>query len=305
MSMRITIMDKRFNNPRPFKQYKPIYTQHANNDSIYVPSSKHVSRRSQSPFRKYEECIKQKMASSSPKCQSLERKKANIYQENFVNIKRLEDFKSGFPAKDQSSFHRNEHFFDFLSNSSLKIKDDKEEQNFIFCSSCITTKLNTNREQIENFETLKIEEPLGTPDPEEKRFDFYDDKNIDIHLNPETSEQFIDLLVAEDKLLRKKIANCKIDEKTKKKLDRLKELRERYNEFKQSKRKIVQIPITHETSQRNKMANLPPRQFSNANIAQISSKPMRKKFSLGLSKVKSLSDPDFSLELSRHPLVKE
>ncbi|RNA23425.1 hypothetical protein BpHYR1_052846 [Brachionus plicatilis] len=294
MSLRITYMDKRFNNPRSLRHYKPIYMPNTSNESIYVRPSKHVSRRSQSPFRKYEECIKQKMASTSPKCESLERKKSDIVGQNHDN------------KEEQTIFYKNKYFLNLSPKTRPPVekKIQPQEQNDVLCSNCMT-KINKDKENVKIFETLKIEEPLGTPDPEEKILDFFDDSSFDIHLDPEKAEQFMNLLIAEDELLRKKIANGQMDEKTIKRLERLSELRKKYCDFKKSKRKIVEIPIIHEKSQPNEWKISPPRQFSNANISKISSKPMRKKVDFGLNKIKSLSDPNFSLELSKHPLVRE
>lgn len=87
------------------------------------------------------------------------------------------------------------------------------------------------------------EPPLGTPDKSLLNdsdgkigygFSFESgDSQLNIELNPETAEQFIDLLIAEDKLLRKKIAEGDMDPKTIRKLERLTELRLKYAKFKE------------------------------------------------------------------------
>jgi hypothetical protein len=112
-----------------------------------------------------------------------------------------------------------------------------------FCNRCRSVVSRRNEEEHETFVPIKMEiktaqPPLGAPDnrlftAEKKvRFDF-DDSLSDIDLNPETAEQFIDLLIAEDSLLRNKIRSGDVDPQTLRKLERLTELRLKYIKYKQ------------------------------------------------------------------------
>jgi len=97
-------------------------------------------------------------------------------------------------------------------------------------------------------------------------------------LSPETAEQFMDILVAEDVILRKKIADGQVDDKILKGLERLTELRHKYMKYKENEKKVKKDASKH----------------------LLSYKPtvLRQKSAV------SFSDPSFSQELKRHPLVK-
>jgi hypothetical protein len=72
------------------------------------------------------------------------------------------------------------------------------------------------------------------------RFDFDDDSLVNIELNPDTAEQFIDLLILEDSALRRKIAEGDMDPKTLAKLDRLTELRHKYLKYREERTRLRQ-----------------------------------------------------------------
>ena len=124
------------------------------------------------------------------------------------------------------------------------------------CPKCHTTIASTDNLAVKSPQPQQQQQvktgqmPIGTPDsqqlsvpnaatnsPEAKkvRFDFDDDALVDnIELDPETAEQFIDLLILEDGLLRRKIADGDVDQQTLRKLERLTELRAKYIRYKEA-----------------------------------------------------------------------
>ncbi|CAF0962362.1 unnamed protein product [Brachionus calyciflorus] len=315
MSLRITVVDSRRQQTRSpmnrtLREYRPLYAQNSNNNSsFYIRSPKHVSRRSKSPFQKYEECIKAKIISPSPNNQS------NKSQELNLNCK--------MPSSEQSN-----------NKNTDQIKDDEKS---ILCSVCRSKLIEEKKDEIEKPKKIEClldskeknltksipivrhipltvkkikpiisQPPLGSIDFDNKKINFDDDSFFDVHLDPKTAEQFINLLIMEDTMLRRKIAEGQVDDQTMRKLERLTELRKKYIEYKNSQEKFVEIPIVHEKSKIDiKTIPPPPEEFKNPAVFKLASKPLNKKSSFGSSKVKSLSDPAFSHELSRHPLVRE
>lgn len=319
MSMRITVIDNRpvTKSPqsRPLREYRP----NVNLKNFYIRSPKHVSRRCKSPFEKYEECVKQKMSSFSPNNDDLSFHKSNKSSTDstisFKAVNKYEDFvvEKVDHLNNETAFYQRKYMLN-LSPTCFerveKVGKEKEKENYVLCARCKAkiqeevVRKEEPKEQVKKLETIVSQVPLGTLLPEEKSIVFEQDELVDI--NPETAEQFIDLLIAEDEMLRRKIAEGQVDEKTMKRLEKLSELRKKYIEFKNSKVNFVEIPIVHEKTILEKI-NIPPppKEFSSKQVTNKVNGLTFKKLNLGLSKVKSLSDPAFSLELSQHPLVRE
>ena len=129
---------------------------------------------------------------------------------------------------------------DTLSNRPVANNENLFESTLTSSNCGRTSCMNSLMQKSSDIKT--VQPPLGTSDNQvevktvEKkvRFDFDDDSLINIELNPDTAEQFIDLLILEDSLLRKKISEGDVDPKTFRKLERLTELRFKYLKYKEA-----------------------------------------------------------------------
>ena len=159
-------------------------------------------------------------------------------------------------------------------------------------------------------EVTSQQPPLGTPEHLETEKEDHknnldscsdndDDPFTDINVNPETVEQFINLLIAEDKMLRKKIADGHVDEKCLKRLERLTELRQKYLKFKEQQK------IDSENEYILENENICSKQIKapiNEKSQTIKPRYIPKK---GILCARSLSDAAFSAELKFHPLIQD
>ena len=151
--------------------------------------------------------------------------------------------------------------------------------------------------------------PLGTPEHFEAEeghknildlcSDNDDDPFTDINVNPETAEQFINLLIAEDKMLRKKIAEGHVDEKCLKRLERLTELRQKYLKFKEQQKMNGENESILETQSTCPKQDKTP---INEKAQAIQTRYTPKK---GILCARSLSDATFTAELKFHPLIQD
>ncbi len=146
--------------------------------------------------------------------------------------------------------------------------------------------------------------PLGVPEYPSQNGSLLNFEDVEI--NPATAEQFIDILIAEDVMLRKKIADGHVDENTLKRLERLTELRQKYMKYKDEQKNQAQNIKPNETLNEETKSKEELKEIENneENIQQSKHIQSYKPLMIKAKSVISLSDPAFSNELKLHPLVK-
>ena len=222
----------------------------------------HISRKPKSPFRKYESCV----------------------SESFKTTKL---FKSC-----NSDIQMTKEFDDLTTNCANKVP---QTPNWLLTNEFGTKSVIKNEERIVKIEIVNNKSQISRETnhslcskcnsrPE------YDNKNVHfdgpeksklnkIELSPKTAEQFMDILIAEDVILRKKIADGQVDDKVLKGLERIADLRQKYMKYKDDEK------IKNKKDENKHLFSYKPIMFRHKSAV-------------------SLSDPAFSQELKRHPLVK-
>ena len=202
------------------------------------------------------------------------------------------------------------------ANCKAKLENKKATKALALTPSMQRKNVHFNTDSCESTskEVVTKQPPLGVPDHSDDANSKTDGlQNCDeIELNPETAEQFIDILIAEDVILRKKIADGHVDEKTMKRLERLTELRQKYMKYKEEQYQAKNAAENDVAPPKEKQVaeekNCKP--LTNAaSPTNVTKHPKHiqyyKPLLLGMSRsVTSLSDPAFSNELKLHPLVK-
>ena len=258
MSMRISVVET-----APTKnQNVTTKTYRGSSRSDFYIRPHHMSRKPKSPFRKYESCVSESFKTT---------KYLNQCSIDMQMVKTIEDLAKESIAKmpqapnwlltnescTKSQINNEERIVKIeIVNNKCQIS---KEANNSLCSKC---KSRTDYEK----KTVHFDENSNKKSKLDK-----------IELSPKTAEQFIDILVAEDVILRKKIADGQVDDKVLKGLERISELRQKYMKYKDD--------------EKNKKGE-------NKNLLSYKPIMFRQKSAV------SFSDPAFSQELKRHPLVK-
>jgi hypothetical protein len=265
--MRISVVEKNSTNKHQNSPSSIAKTRTGHKRSprseFYIRSD-HISRKPKSPFRKYESCVSETFKSTNY---------LSSYDASEMEMsKRLEDLV--FPCVDNTPQTPNHP----ITKESTTISDIKNEERIVKIE-IVNQRSQVSRET-KNFFYCNCKSKLE----HEKKIVHFDESDQEksqldnMKLSPETAEQFMDILVAEDVILRKKIADGQVDDKILKGLERLTELRQKYMKYKEDEKKVKKDESKH--------------------LLSYNPMVLRQKSSV------SLSDPSFSQELKRHPLVK-
>lgn len=218
MSLRIGIPEDR-SRKSPARSFVPSSPPSSGN--FYIKSTGHVSRRNKSPFQKYEQCVKNSALSPRPPLPSLKKTLIDSSIVNKVPCKQVNKFEdlviaavNSAPLSQENNLicYKKRYLVNLSDsswnlcnivnesiNSSSPIKHEEKEN--LLCSRC-KSKVNEeeNKKSVRFGDEVVItkQPPLGAP------VDFEDKSWDDIKIDQETAEHFMDLLIAEDKLLRKK-----------------------------------------------------------------------------------------------------
>ena len=247
MSMRISVVEKPIlNKAHPINNsYSYAECERPPRSEFYIRSN-YISRKPKSPFRKYESCVSGSF-------------KATTYptREGLATASSVQEANNRILTKQATNSIQNEDGIVIIEIVNNKSKS-------LCCNYC---KARMEPKSV-HFEKT-IEEKLTS-------------KLDGIKLSPETAEKFVDILVAEDVMLRNKIADGQVNEEVLKRLERLTEMRQKYMKYKEKREQQKKISGVLNSNQMKSHRSL---------------SAMRKS-------VVSLSDPAFIQELKRHPLVK-
>jgi hypothetical protein len=324
---------------------KPFYIRSVN-----------MSRKGASPFRKYEECVKQKLLSNRAQSTPIQQhhhheslvKNVRIEIEPIDSLKIVDNLNKLIIEcfDDASNLYQNcassssSNVICYKNNYNFNISDSnfnllKETHNSestinnnILTSSVIindaqepnkqkneghlqsvktvhtpllesnksTNSLEQDQKRKRNVRFTTKQLPLGVPENPIQQI-----PNNDIKINSETAEKFIDLLITEDEHLRKKLASGQVDSSTLNRLERFKEMRERYIEYK-SQQENNKISQPSKSVESKFIDNFQPN-IHNQSVIKTT-QPESKHEDARSNHVGNMHPSTFSEELKRHPLIK-